>query len=189
MNFRELSVPGAMLIDIEPAVDERGLFARVFCAREFSRRGLPANFVQHSTSFNTKRGTLRGLHYQRKPFEEAKLVRCVRGKAFDVVVDLRRDSPAFGKWCAVELSEDNRTSIFVPRGCAHGFQALSGGTELLYQIDTEYAPEAAAGVHWDDPTLAIPWPISDPVVSARDRALASLSDLRQEDEHWNDRCT
>jgi dTDP-4-dehydrorhamnose 3,5-epimerase len=118
---------------------------------------------------------LRGLHYQRSPHEEAKLVRCVRGRVYDVVVDLRPDSPQRGRWCAVELSEANRAAVFVPRGCAHGFQALDDATELLYLIDTEYAPESAEGVRWDDPTLAIAWPLPNPILSARDQGLPFLA--------------
>lgn len=173
MRFTALALPGAMLIEIEPATDARGLFARVFCAAEFSAHGLPTNFVQHSVSLNDRAGTLRGLHYQRHA-EEAKLVRCVRGAAYDVIVDLRQESRCYGRWCAIELSAAHHNAVFVPSGCAHGFQTLADETELLYLIDTPYDPDAAAGIRWDDPSLAIPWPLDEPILSTRDRDLPWL---------------
>ncbi|MEI9983438.1 MAG: dTDP-4-dehydrorhamnose 3,5-epimerase [Aliidongia sp.] len=173
MKFTALALPGVFEIDIEPAADARGLFARVFCAEEFAAHGLPGDFVQHSISYNHRAGTLRGLHYQQAPLE-AKLVRCLAGAAFDVIVDLRRESPGYGQWCAVELSAGRRNAVFVPKGCAHGFQTLVDATELLYLIDTPYVAGAASGLRWDDPALAIPWPVADPILSERDRALPCL---------------
>jgi dTDP-4-dehydrorhamnose 3,5-epimerase len=173
MKFTPLSLPGVVRIEIEPAADERGLFARLFCAQEFAAQGLPTDFVQHSLSYNRRAGTLRGLHYQRAP-QEAKLVRCLSGAAYDVVVDLRPSSPAYGQWCALELTARRRNAVLVPKGCAHGFQTLMDETELLYLIDTPYDPAAAAGIRWDDPALAIPWPVADPILSERDRGLPWL---------------
>ena len=172
MRFKALPVTGAMEIEAEPEEDARGSFARAFCADEFSAQGLPDHFVQHSLSFNRHAGTLRGLHYQLQRLE-AKIVRCVRGEAFDVVVDLRAGAD-YGKWCAVTLSDRRRNAVFVPAGCAHGFQSLVDETELLYLIDTPYDASAAGGVRWDDPTLAIPWPLADPILSERDRTLPYL---------------
>ena len=173
IRFKALPVTGAMEIEVEPEEDARGSFARAFCADEFSAQGLPDHFVQHSLSFNRRAGTLRGLHYQlRRP--ETKIVRCVRGEAFDVIVDLRAGA-GYGRWCVVTLSDQRRNAVVVPAGCAHGFQSLTAGTELLYLIDTPYDASGAAGIRWDDPTLAIPWPLADPILSERDRALPYLT--------------
>jgi dTDP-4-dehydrorhamnose 3,5-epimerase len=174
MRFTALALPGVAEIEIVPATDERGLFARLFDAESFAAHGLATDFVQHSLSYNRRAGTLRGLHYQRDPLE-AKVVRCIRGRAFDVIVDVRRESPGWGRWCAVELSAERRNAVFVPKGCAHGFQTLVDETELLYLIDTPYRAEAAAGIRWDDPRLAIPWPMPDPILSERDRSLPWLA--------------
>src|SRR3569623_1171747 len=168
MKFKPLPLPGAMEIDIEPERDARGLFARMFCADEFAAHGLPSHFAQHSLSHNEYAGTLRGLHYQTGE-GEAKLVRCVAGRAFDVIVDLRRTLPTYGRWCAVELAADRRNAVFVPSGCAHGFQTLTERTELHYLIDVSYDARAAAGIRWNDPSLAIAWPLADPILSERDR--------------------
>lgn len=180
MQFRKLSIEGAFAVEIERAADERGFFARTFSVTEFEALGLEIHFVQRSVSFNLRRGTLRGLHYQASPHGEAKLVRCTRGKALDVVVDLRQKSPTFGKWVSEEISEDNHRAIYVPRGCAHGFQALADGTELAYEIAPEYHPPSARGVRWDDPTLAIPWPL-EPILSEKDRALPTMSQINSEE--------
>ena len=173
MRFTALGLPGVVQVDIEPAEDSRGIFARVFCAEEFAAHGLPGAFAQHSISFNHLAGTLRGLHYQRAP-QEAKLVRCLRGAAYDVVVDLRPDSGHYARWCALELSAERHNAVYVPKGCAHGFQTLADSTELLYQIDVPFEASAAAGIRWDDPTLAIPWPLAEPILSERDRNLPWL---------------
>ncbi len=174
MKFRPLPIPGAMEIAIEPEADARGYFARLFCAEEFERHGLPSQFAQHSLSHNQRAGTLRGLHYQ-AGVAEAMLVRCVAGSAFDVVVDLRKELPSFGRWCAVELAAERHNAVFVPKGCAHGFQTLADHTELLYLIDVPYEARAAAGIRWDDPRLAIAWPIAQPILSERDGALPYLT--------------
>lgn len=177
MIFRETEIDGVWVIDIEPIEDARGWFARTHCAEIFASRGLVSSFAQCSASFNRQRGTLRGLHYQIAPAEEAKLVRCVRGAIFDVAVDLRPKSPTFGKWVSAELTAENRRALLVPEGCAHGFQTLSDDSELFYQISFPYTPALSKGVRWDDPDLAIRWPIKDPIMSERDLRLPELSKL------------
>lgn len=168
MRLTELPIPGCYLVDIEPVEDERGFFARTVCAEEFARAGLNAAFVQQSVSWNPRKGTLRGLHYQAAPWEEEKLVRVTRGAVFDVLVDLRVESVAYGKWHAIELSADSRSAVYVPKGVAHGFQTLADHTELLYQITIPYRPEAGRGLRWDDPALDIAWPMPPVSISARD---------------------
>jgi dTDP-4-dehydrorhamnose 3,5-epimerase len=174
MRFTPLALPGVLEIGIEPEADARGFFARLFDAEAFVAHGLPTHFAQHSLSYNERAGTLRGLHYQAGRLE-AKLVRCVAGRAFDVIVDLRRTLPTYGQWCSVELAADRRNAVFIPAGCAHGFQTLADRTELMYFIDTPYDAPGAAGIRWDDPSLAIAWPLADPILSARDRALPYLA--------------
>lgn len=171
MRFLPLELAGAFLIEDEPARDERGWFARTFCGEEFSRRGLSAVVAQCSVSHNARRGTLRGLHYQGAPHEEAKLVRCARGRLFDVILDLRDGSPTRGKWLSLELSAAEGRSLYVPEGFAHGFQTLEDDTQVFYQISRPYRPESARGVRWDDPKLAIPWPPGPRVISKKDAAL------------------
>lgn len=158
MDFVETPVAGAWVLEPERFGDGRGYFARTYCAQEFAEHGLEPAIAQCSTSFNPRRGTLRGMHYQTGPRPEAKLVRCTRGAIHDVALDLRRDSPTYLRWHAVELSEDNGRALFLPAGCAHGFQTLRGATEVLYQISVPYEPSAAAGVRWNDPAFAIEWP-------------------------------
>jgi dTDP-4-dehydrorhamnose 3,5-epimerase len=165
-----LKLDGAFVIELVPASDDRGFFARSWSANEFHNRGLNGELVESSISFNRLRGTIRGLHFQAAPNEEAKVVRCIRGAIFDVIVDLRPSSPTFRKWQSIELSALNRLSVYAPEGCAHGFQSLEDDTEVLYLISTPYAPEAARGVRWDDPTLGIDWPIDHPILSERDRS-------------------
>lgn len=176
MVFHETAVAGAWVVEIEPAADERGMFARTFDAGVFRERGLSGDMVQCSTSFNHRAATLRGLHYQAAPHAECKLVRCTAGAAYDVIVDLREDSPTRLRWAAVELSSENRRAVYVPRGVAHGFQTLVDGSELLYMIDRPFVPEAARGVRWDDPAFGIEWP--DPggerTVSDRDRSFPAF---------------
>jgi dTDP-4-dehydrorhamnose 3,5-epimerase len=174
MKFTPLALPGVLEIGIEPERDARGFFARLLDIEAFAAQGLPTHFAQHSLSYNERAGTLRGLHYQASR-PEAKLVRCVAGRALDVIVDLRRSQPTYGQWCAVELAADRRNAVFIPAGCAHGFQTLVDGTELMYQIDVAYDARGAAGIRWDDPSLAIAWPLPDPILSARDRALPYLA--------------
>lgn len=169
MKFSPTALAGACIIDIEPVPDERGFFARSWCREEFVRHGLNPDLAQCSISFNKKRGTLRGMHYQAKPHEETKVVRCTRGAIYDVIVDLRPESPTFRKWIAVELSADNRRMLYIPAGLAHGFQSLTDDTEVFYQISTPYHPESARGVRWDDPAFGIEWPVTERVISDKDR--------------------
>jgi dTDP-4-dehydrorhamnose 3,5-epimerase len=169
MKFIGIPLQGACIIEIDPVADERGFFARTWDAQEFSSQGLNPNLAQCSVSFNKRKGTLRGMHYQEQPFAEAKLVRCCAGAIYDVIVDLRRASPTHRKWIAVELSASNRKMLYVPEGVAHGFQTLTDEVEVSYQISEVYTPESARGVRWNDPLFAIHWPISDPIVSERDR--------------------
>lgn len=170
MIFRETAVAGVWIVDPEPHTDERGFFARTWCAREFAERGLSARFVQASVSHNPRRGTLRGLHYQAAPHAEAKLVRCTRGAVYDVALDLRSGSPTYRRHVAVVLDARSHRALYIPEGCAHGFQTLEDDTDVLYQMSTFHAPEAARGVRWDDPAFAIPWPPAERLISARDRA-------------------
>ncbi len=155
---------------VKPKVfgDQRGFFKELFKASDFEQAGLPGRFVQDNLSFS-QRGVLRGLHYQRSPHAQGKLVGCLRGEIFDVAVDLRRSSPTFGRWFALHLSEDNHLFLYVPEGFAHGFQVLSKEALVFYKCTAEYAPEFEAGVIWNDPDLAIPWPIEQPVLSERDK--------------------
>jgi len=170
MKFEQTSIPGVWLIDIEPHGDERGFFARTWCAAEAAAHGLNPACLQCSLSFNRKRGTLRGMHWQDTPHAEAKWIRCIRGAAWDVALDLRPESPAYGKWVGAELSANNRRMIYIPEGVAHGFQTLENDTELFYQMSVSYVPELARGVRWNDPVFGINWPVADPVLSDRDRA-------------------
>ncbi len=169
MIFTALSLPGAYAIEPEPAADERGFFARLWCAKEFAAKGLRTDFVQSSISFNHRRGTLRGLHYQAPPHAETKLVRCIRGAAYDVIVDLRPDSPTYLSWCACELTAENGRAVYIPAGLGHGFQTLADDTELHYSISNFFEPGAARGLRWDDPALRIPWPIKETILSEKDK--------------------
>lgn len=175
MRFSQTPLAGAAVIDFEPRRDERGLFARIYCAREFAAAGLQTDFPQANISVTSFRGTLRGLHYQQAPYEEVKVVRAVVGAVYDVIVDLRPGSPTFKQWFGVELSGDNGRALYVPAGFAHGFQTLSDDATLIYMMGAEYRPEAARGVRWDDPAFGIDWPIPDPHLSPRD---ATYSDFR-----------
>jgi dTDP-4-dehydrorhamnose 3,5-epimerase len=172
MIFTETRHKGAFIIEPERIEDERGFFARTFCEKEFAERGLETRFVQDSVSFNRRKGTLRGLHYQTPPHAEIKLVRCTRGAIHDVIVDLRPGSATFRKWLAVELTAENGTLLYVPKGVAHGFQTLMDNTEVLYSISVPYGAGNARGVRWDDPAFGIRWPLPVSVLSARDREYA-----------------
>lgn len=170
MKFTETALRGAYLIELEPVEDERGFFARSFCKREFEKHGLNPRVAQCNVSMNKARGTLRGMHYQAPPHEEAKLVSCTQGAIHDVVVDIRPGSPTCMKWIAVELSAENRRMLYVPEGFAHGFQTLADQSVVFYQMSEFYVPGAARGVRWDDPVFGIQWPIERPIVSERDQA-------------------
>lgn len=174
MIFTELALRGAYIVDVELREDERGHFARSFCSEEFARRDLKIKVAQCNVSFNRRKGTLRGMHFQTPPKAEAKLVRCTRGSVHDVIVDLRDGSPTFARWVAVELSEENSRMIYVPEGFAHGFQTLVDNSEVFYQMFESYSPEHARGVRWDDPTVGIRWPLSNPIVSERDHMFPYL---------------
>lgn len=176
MKLTRAELDGVFIIDIDPQHDERGFFARTFCTEQFAAAGLETCFLQHSISWNPHAGTLRGLHFQAAPHAEHKLVRVTRGGVFDVVVDLRRGTPGFGQWQAVELSAENRRQLYIPPGVAHGFQTLLPDTELLYQISTPFHDASVRGVRWDDAALGIAWPACDArLISQRDRALPDLA--------------
>jgi dTDP-4-dehydrorhamnose 3,5-epimerase len=174
MRFCDIPPFGATIIEPKPAGDERGLFARLFDADAFRAHGLPTDFVQASTSYNNRRGTLRGLHYQAQPHAETKLVRCTAGAIFDVIVDVRPGSPSFGRWQSFELTGENRLTLVVPAGFAHGFVTLADSTEIFYQMTKPYVASAERGIIWDDPDLAIAWPLQPAVMSERDRNLPQL---------------
>jgi dTDP-4-dehydrorhamnose 3,5-epimerase len=169
MRFIETSFAGAFVIELDRHPDERGFFARSFCADEFAAAGLASRFLQCNVSFNLKAGTLRGMHWQCVPHEEAKVVRCTRGALFDVLVDLRLGSPTRYRWTGIELSAADHRQIYIPPGFAHGFQTLEPETEVFYLMSEPFAPASSRGLRWDDPALSIDWPIADPVVSDRDR--------------------
>jgi dTDP-4-dehydrorhamnose 3,5-epimerase len=169
MRFTGTAIRGAFIVEPELIEDERGFFSRLWSEEEFAKQGLTPRVVQCNTSFNKRRGTLRGMHYQVSPHEEAKLVRCIKGAIYDVIVDLRTDSESFHKWIAVELTAQNRRMLFIPAGCAHGFQTLEDDTEVTYQMSEYYHPESACGLRWNDPALGIDWPLEVTVISQRDK--------------------
>ena len=169
MRFIKTRLEGAYIIEPEPIEDERGFFARTFCVREFEAHGLNPCVAQCNISFNKKKGALRGMHFQVAPHAEAKLVRCIRGAIYDVIVDLRPESVTFTEWMAVELKADNRRMLYVPEGFAHGLQTLEDDTETFYQVSEFYHPECAEGVRWDDPVFGIVWPLPIASISERDR--------------------
>lgn len=176
MIFKETTLKGAFLIELEPKEDERGFFARTFCAGEFSAHGLDPRLVQCSMSFNVRSGTLRGLHWQAAPHAECKLIRCTRGAIHDVIVDLRADSPTFRRHFAIELTADNRRQLYVPGGFAHGFQTLEDKTEVFYQMSEAFAPESARGVRWNDPAFGIQWPpVEHRILNERDASYPDFS--------------
>ena len=168
MIFEPTILPGAYVIEPERYEDFRGSFTRVFCQKEFAAAGLEARIVQCSVSFNRRKGTLRGMHYQEAPYQEVKLVRCNRGSVYDVIVDLRRESPTFKRHFALELNEQNGTALYIPTGVAHGFQTLVDDTEVCYQMSEFYMPQFARGVRYSDPAFGIRWPIADPIILDRD---------------------
>lgn len=171
MIFTETNLKGAYIIDIEPILDERGFFARTWCRKEFGAHGLNPDLMQCNTSFNKKRGTLRGMHYQAAPYEEAKLVRCTMGAIYDVIIDIREMSETYLQWFACELTAENRKMLYVPEGFAHGFQTLVDNTEVLYQMSEFYHPDYARGIRWDDHAFAIEWPIEEKIISDNDKYL------------------
>ena len=176
MLFAATELSDCVIIDVETHVDKRGFFARTFCVEEFREAELPVEFVQCSLSRNVSRGTLRGLHFQRPPSQEGKLVRCTRGAVYDVIVDLRADSNSYLRHVGVELSEENCRAVYIPPGCAHGFQTLFPDSDVFYQMTDVYAPELGAGLRWNDPALSIEWPIENPVMNRRDQDYPELDD-------------
>jgi dTDP-4-dehydrorhamnose 3,5-epimerase len=175
MRFTATPLAGAFVVELEPIADERGFFARTWCAHELAAHGLNPRLAQCSLSYNRHRGTLRGLHFQTAPCQEDKLVTCVRGAIFDVIVDVRRDAPTCGRSFTIELSAEARNMLYVPQGFAHGFQTLADDSEVLYMISEPYSSAHVAGIVWDDPTLAIAWPPAERIISERDRRLPRLS--------------
>lgn len=169
MQFRQTELGGAYLISLDPIVDERGFFARAWCRDEFSKHGLPTELVQSNVGFSQRRGTLRGMHYQIAPHAECKLVRCTQGSVYDVIVDLRPDSPTYGRWVGAKLSAENRTQMFLPAGFAHGYQTLVDNSELVYHTTQAYHGAAARGARFDDPAFGIQWPLEPTVISEQDR--------------------
>jgi len=168
MKFIETDFEGCYIIEIEKKSDERGFFARTWDKDIFKKNNLNENLVQCSISFNEKKYTLRGMHYQIRPYEEEKVVRCSRGRIFDVIIDLRTDSNTFKKWIGVELSQENFSMIYIPKGMAHGFQTLENNSEVLYQISQYYSPEYSKGIRWNDPKFSIKWPSELPILSEKD---------------------
>ena len=174
MIFQKTKLDGAYIIDMEPIRDNRGFFARAWCSEEFRAHDLITQFVQANLTLSLQRGTLRGLHYQIAPHQEVKLVRCPRGATYDVIVDLRSESPTYKQWLAVELTADNHRMVYIPAGFAHGYQILMDNTEVFYQVGQFYAPEYERGLRWNDPAIGIEWPINSPLI------------LSEKDKHWPD---
>jgi dTDP-4-dehydrorhamnose 3,5-epimerase len=178
LNFERTTLDGVVRIVPDRNSDARGYFERIYCERTFSSRGLCSRFVQQAISHNLKRGTLRGLHFQSSPYAEIKLVRCVRGKVFDVIVDVRLGSSMFGRWIGVDLSAEGGEMLYIAEGLAHGYITLTDDVTLHYCLSTEFAPDASRGIRWDDPDLKITWPIAPAVISDRDRLLPTFAQFR-----------
>jgi dTDP-4-dehydrorhamnose 3,5-epimerase len=175
MKFHATSLPGAFVVELTPRGDERGMLARTYCDQEFAAQGLNTRWPQCNHTLTRERGTIRGLHYQAEPHGETKLIRCLAGKVWDVLVDVRPGSATFGKWEAFELAHGDGRQLYAPAGFAHGFQCLTDNCELFYMMSDVYFPDLARGVRWDDPTLKLPWPLPNPRVSDRDRQLPALA--------------
>jgi dTDP-4-dehydrorhamnose 3,5-epimerase len=178
MQFTETDLPGAFLVDVQPHVDARGFFARAYCVDEFAQHGIKPVSAQCNLSHNIARGTLRGMHWRALPSPEAKLVRVVRGAIYDVIVDLRPQSPSYLRHIGVELTADNRRALYVPELFAHGFQTLTDNTEVFYQMSELYQPGFDRGARWDDPAFGIAWPIADPIMNERDRTYPNFDRSR-----------
>ena len=168
MIFIKTKFLGVYIIEIEKYEDERGFFARTWDKNQIKEMGLDDSIIQSSMSYNRKKGTIRGMHYQIKPFEETKLVRCTKGKIFDVIIDLRKDSETFKKWISIELSENNHRTLYIPKGFAHGFQTLEDNTEIIYDISQTYNPEYSNGIRWNDKIIGIKWPLEVTMISKKD---------------------
>jgi dTDP-4-dehydrorhamnose 3,5-epimerase len=178
MIYKQTPLRDAHVIELEKRADERGFFARVFCEQEFTKQGLVDRFVQVNDSFASTKGTLRGLHYQLPPHAEVKLVRCIRGALYDVILDVRKESPSFGRHFGVELTAKNRKMLYVPTGFAHGFITLEDDTEVFYFASSAYAPDFERGVRWNDPSFEIRWPLEPTVMSEKDRNLPDFDPTR-----------
>ena len=174
MVFKETRLKGAFIIELEKIVDGRGFFSRAWCQKEFQAHGLNPNVVQCNLSFNTSKGTLRGMHYQIAPHEEAKIVRCIRGKVYDVIIDLRPKSPTYLRWAGFELSSENRKMLYVPESFSHGYLTLADNTELFYQVSHFYSPESESGIRWNDRTVNIKWPQTNGLI------------ITDKDKNWPD---
>ena len=168
MKFNPTTLRDAWLIELEPVVDSRGYFARTFCVDEFAARGLETNFAQHNVSFSARKGTIRGMHYQREPHGEVKLVRCIKGSVWDVIIDIRPGSPTYRRWQGFELSSANKNQLYVPKGFAHGFQTLRDDVEINYLISEPYSPQSSSGIRHDDSAFAIHWPLPVTEISSKD---------------------
>lgn len=168
MIFTEMKIKGAYLIELEKHEDERGFFARSFCKNEFSARGLATDYVQCNISYNKKKGTLRGMHFQAAPYEEVKVVSCIAGEIYDVILDVREESATYGSWIAVELTAQNHRMLYIPVGVAHGFQTLEDHSAVFYQMSEFYHPECARTIRWNDERIQINWKFKDPIISAKD---------------------
>jgi dTDP-4-dehydrorhamnose 3,5-epimerase len=168
--FTETAIKGAFVIEIKKIEDERGFFGRSWCQKELEEHGLIARVVQANVSYNKQKGTLRGMHFQLDPYAETKLVRCTRGAIYDIIIDLRPDSPTYKQWIGVELTADNYKMLFVPENFAHGFITLEDNTEVTYQVSQFYTPGSERGIRWDDPSFNIKWPIEPTVISQKDRS-------------------
>jgi dTDP-4-dehydrorhamnose 3,5-epimerase len=180
MIFKATPLKDAYVVEIKKIEDERGFFARAWCQREFEEQGIELTWAQANLAYSHKKGTLRGLHFQVEPFAEAKLIRCVRGAIFDVIVDLRSDSHTFEQWFGVELTADNRKAIYVPPGFAHGYQSLLDDTEVFYPVSQFYTPGYERGIRWDDPAFAITWPLADNlIISDKDLSWPKYNRLRE----------
>ncbi len=168
MKFNSTDIDGLYYVDIDRLKDERGFFGRAFCLQEFEEIGLDSKVCQANISYNRKAGTLRGMHYQKSPYQESKLIRCIRGSIYDVVIDLRKNSPTYCHSFGIELNDENRTALFVPKDFAHGFVTLTDDTEVIYMVSQSYMPNAEEGIRWDDPFFDIDWPITPSLVSSKD---------------------
>ena len=177
MKFLETCLKGAYILEVEPFTDERGFFARGFCVNEFKAYGLQTRIRQCNTSFNNEKGTLRGLHFQKSPYQEAKLVRCTKGRIFDVMVDIRPDSSTFLRWVGYELTDENYRSLFIPEGFAHGYQTLVDNTEVFYHVSEFYHPESSCELRWDDPDIGIEWPMQPQSISDKDGKAPFVSEF------------
>ena len=176
MIFTETKLKGVYIIELEKLNDERGFFARTWDKEVFEKKGFDSKLVQCNISFNKLKGTVRGIHYQTTPFEESKIVRCTKGKIFDVIIDLRSNSSSYTKWISVELTEQNHYMIFIPKGCAHGFQTLEDDTEVFYQISEFYNSEHYHGIRWNDPKFDIKWPLKISLISEKDASYNNFKD-------------